>query len=526
MPSDAPSTPPPSDAELLGRIARRQDREAFAELYGRYERPAHGLLLHIVRDPARAEDALQEAFLNVWRHAGTLRDEANVRGWLLRVVAHEGLRALRQRRRQARQVDLDRAGQMESKAGPGEARGDAELSAALHREIEGLDAEARSLIALYYGGGLSQREIGEALDLTQQAISKKMCDALAHLRRGLAQAGFAAALPLLETGALADAICQGHAPGLAKKILYRVDELSEVAEASRRMAAAKTWGAAPFLGAAVLLLAGAAGWWALRAPATKVSQPRPTTPAPTTASPAIAPAAKRTWRWDFNTPESFEHLRVVQGTYNLRPDGGLENSGCLHFPDGYSVLVFDVPTDRLPIRVSCQRKVMPGSNRFNATLAWTHHEYVGNFDGIGVAGPANFNRWDPATFFITDHWIWTDCPRNQGNGFMAAVPQPGAKLALMFQGGCLLDGLSVEEIGSDELPEISSYLKAFEEITPAKRVGSVALPRFTPIDPKHPVHITFYPKGTPFWNLKAAAAADGITDHEAGCESAPAPAGP
>lgn len=525
MPSAAPSTPAPSDAELLGRIARRQDREAFAELYGRYERPAHGLLLHIVRDPARAEDALQEAFLNVWRHAGTLRDEANVRGWLLRVVAHEGLRALRQRRRQARQVDLDRAGQIESKAGPSETRGEGELSAALNREIAGLDAEARSLIALYYGGGLSQREIGEALDLTQQAISKKMGDALARLRRGLAQAGFAAALPLLETGALADAICQGHAPGLATKILSRVDELSEVAEASRRMVAAKTWGAAPYLGAA-MLLAGAGAWWALQTPAPKSSPSNPATPAPATEAPAGTPAAKRTWRWDFDSPEAFEHLRVVQGTYTLRPDGGLENSGCLHLPDEFTVFAFDVPTDRLPVQVSCQRKMLPEGKRYNATLAWSHHKYVGNFDGIGADSPAAFDQWLFVKYTVTDRWLFTDCPTNRGFGFMVAEPQPGARLVLLLQGPCLLDGLRVEEIGADEVPDAGLYLKAVESIPSNERVGKVLLPDLKPIDKHRPVSITFFPSGTPFLNLEKAKAALGITDHEAGSEAAPAPAGP
>lgn len=525
MPSAATTTPAPSDAELLGRIARRQDREAFAELYRRYERPAHGLLLHIVRDAARAEDALQEAFLNVWRHAGTLRDETNVRGWLLRIVAHEGLRAIRQRRRQARQVELERAGPMESKAAAGEVRGDGELSAALNREIAGLDAEARSLIALYYGGGLSQREIGEALDLTQQAISKKMGDALFRLRRGLTQAGFAMALPMLEQGTLGEAICHGAAPGLESKILARLDGVSSAAEASRRMAAAKTWGALPYLGAAVLL-ASVGAWWALQAPAPNVSQPKPAAPAPATAAPASAPAARRTWRWDFDTSEAFEHLRVVQGTHTFRAGGGLENSGCLYLPDEFTVFAFDVPTDRLPVRVSCQRKMLPQGKRYNATLAWSYHKYVGNFDGIGAESPANFERWLKVKYTVADRWIFTDCPTNRGNGFMVVEPQPGAKLALLIQGPCLLDELSVEEIGPGDLPDAETYLKAVEEIPTDERVGKVPLPQLKPIDPHRLVNVTFFPSGTPFLNLEKAKAALGITDHQAGNEAAPAPAGP
>lgn len=525
MPSTAPSTLAPTDAELVGRIAQRQDREAFALLYRRYERPAHGLLMHIVRDTTRAEDALQEAFLNVWRHAGTLRDETNVRGWVLRIVAHEGLRTIRQRRRLARQVELDRAGQVEASDAPVavEARGDAELSEALRREIAGLDAEARSLIALYFGGGLSQREIGEALDLTQQAISKKMGDALARLRRGLAQAGFAAAVPVLEQGTLAEALCQGQAPGMEARILARLDAASK---ASRRVVAAKSGGVALYAGAAALLFAAGIGWWVLRTPAQTAAQSGLKAPSVSDEPPDV----KRTWRWDFEhptAPDKIENLRVVQGTWSYRPGGGLENSGCLACDSDFTVLVLDVPADRLPVVVTVRRKVVAGSDRYNATLAWTHQEYVGNFDGIGRAARAEYSQWDLTNFWVADGWIKADCSITQGDGFMVAKPQPGAKLAVMLEGKCLVDGLSVEEVDPKRLPDSGKYLKALVSIPADKRVGSVPLPELEPVDAKRPVQVTFYPKGTPFKNLKTAEAADGITEHgDTGREAAPAPARP
>ena len=61
-----------SDEALVALIARSDDG-ALEELYSRFGRIAYGLALRVLRDPALAEDAVQDAFLTVWRTAGPLR---------------------------------------------------------------------------------------------------------------------------------------------------------------------------------------------------------------------------------------------------------------------------------------------------------------------------------------------------------------------------------------------------------------------------------------------------------------------
>ncbi len=55
--------------EAVVALTARSDDVALAELYDRYGRAAYGLALRVLRDEALAEDAVQEAFLAIWRGA-------------------------------------------------------------------------------------------------------------------------------------------------------------------------------------------------------------------------------------------------------------------------------------------------------------------------------------------------------------------------------------------------------------------------------------------------------------------------
>src|SRR5437879_8160219 len=74
------------------------NHEALAELYDRYATVAYGVAMRVLGDPGRAEDAVQDAFMNVWNHAASFDAErGSLRAWLLTSVRNRCIDYLRGR---------------------------------------------------------------------------------------------------------------------------------------------------------------------------------------------------------------------------------------------------------------------------------------------------------------------------------------------------------------------------------------------------------------------------------------------
>jgi RNA polymerase sigma-70 factor (ECF subfamily) len=95
----------PTDAALMQRLLER-DAQALEALYDRYARPVYSLVLRIARQPASAEEIVQDVFLHLWRNAGRYQASRGPLGpWLLTMARNRALDFLRlksekQRRRE------------------------------------------------------------------------------------------------------------------------------------------------------------------------------------------------------------------------------------------------------------------------------------------------------------------------------------------------------------------------------------------------------------------------------------------
>src|SRR5881275_2998979 len=86
--------------EALVLLAARSEESALAELYDRYGRPSYGLALRVLRDEALAEDAVQEAFLAIWRGAARFVPErGKASTWILTLVHRRAVDLVRREQR-------------------------------------------------------------------------------------------------------------------------------------------------------------------------------------------------------------------------------------------------------------------------------------------------------------------------------------------------------------------------------------------------------------------------------------------
>lgn len=175
--------------EALVALAARSEQSALAELYDRFGRPAYGLALRILRDEALAEDAVQEAFLTLWRTAGRFVPErGKASTWILTLVHRRAVDIVRHEERR-RTHALEHSPEPESRETV-----DEEAWLRLQRErvqeaLRKLPDQQREAIELAYYGGFTQSELAERLGQPLGTIKSRMFGGLARLRELLGEPG-------------------------------------------------------------------------------------------------------------------------------------------------------------------------------------------------------------------------------------------------------------------------------------------------------------------------------------------------
>ena len=169
--------------EALVAIVARGDESALAELYDRVGRVAYGLAFRVLRDDRLAEDAVQEAFLAVWRTAAAFRAErAKASTWILTLVHRRAVDVVRREERR-RTEPLDEAAR---DVATSESAEDAAWLGFERQRVQGalkqLPDTQREAIELAYYGGYSQSELAERLGLPLGTIKSRMFAGLARLR--------------------------------------------------------------------------------------------------------------------------------------------------------------------------------------------------------------------------------------------------------------------------------------------------------------------------------------------------------
>ena len=171
---------------MLARIADGE-LDALEELYDRYRTMAYSIAYRITNDATLAEDVVQDAFLGAWRNAARyIEGRGSVKTWLLAIVHHRAIDAIRRRRPTTElpeREDVPPAALTQPDVW-------AEVSAGLDAEtVRGalavLSDVQREAIELAYFGGLTQQEIAERTGTPLGTVKSRMRLGLLAMRRSL-----------------------------------------------------------------------------------------------------------------------------------------------------------------------------------------------------------------------------------------------------------------------------------------------------------------------------------------------------
>jgi RNA polymerase sigma-70 factor, ECF subfamily len=174
------------DRAVLVRLADGE-LDALEDLYDRYKTMAYSIAYRITNDAVLAEDVVQDAFLGAWRNAARyVEGRGSVKTWLLAIVHHRAIDAVRRRRPTTELPDLElpppTALTLPDVWAEVVAILDAETVQGALRILSDVQREA---IELAYFGGLTQKEIAERTATPLGTVKSRMRLGLLAMRRNL-----------------------------------------------------------------------------------------------------------------------------------------------------------------------------------------------------------------------------------------------------------------------------------------------------------------------------------------------------
>ena len=163
------------------------DALAIDDFVNRYSKPLFGVILNYLKDPADAEEVLQETLLKVVRKIGTLREESHLWPWMKRIAINNCIMWLRKHRTvREREVQMEEELPQFNRDGyhktlindwpvdPESIALNSELSQRLYDAIQSLPSEYRVPLVLRDVEGYSIREIASLLDLKEATTKTRI----------------------------------------------------------------------------------------------------------------------------------------------------------------------------------------------------------------------------------------------------------------------------------------------------------------------------------------------------------------
>jgi RNA polymerase sigma-70 factor, ECF subfamily len=180
----------------LVNACKSGDVGAFEELVKRYDTKLFRIAQHITHNREDAQDAVQEAFIKVFRKLTQFQENSQFSTWLTRITVNESLMKLR-KQRSGTEVSIDDDFQSEDHSAafevadwapnPEELYRGFELRNILRSELQELRPSLRVVFVLRDIEGLSTEQTADVLELTEVAVKTRLSRARLKLRERLSR---------------------------------------------------------------------------------------------------------------------------------------------------------------------------------------------------------------------------------------------------------------------------------------------------------------------------------------------------
>jgi len=169
-----------SEEAALVRLCQERDKDAFRTLVERYEKVMFGTAYFMTRDRVLAEDAMQEALIQIWKYLPSLRQDASLKSWLVRIVVNEVNQ--QRRKKQVPTVPLEDVPEIADEVDNAETimiRNEAHQN--LRRAVESLPLEQKKAVILRYFSDLTVPEVAAVLGKREGTIKSRLSRGLNRL---------------------------------------------------------------------------------------------------------------------------------------------------------------------------------------------------------------------------------------------------------------------------------------------------------------------------------------------------------
>ena len=174
-----------ADETLVERY-RHGDRDAFAALVVRYQRPVYNAAWWVLRDAEDARDVVQNVFMKVAERLDDYDPRYRFFSWLYRIAVNE---ALNQLRRHDREEPLDDEVERAGPEGddPAIRASEAERNGKVRDAVMRMSTNDRTVLMLRHYSEMSYQEIAEILDVDEKTVKSRLFEARQRLRGTLSE---------------------------------------------------------------------------------------------------------------------------------------------------------------------------------------------------------------------------------------------------------------------------------------------------------------------------------------------------